>query len=214
MDIPVSVHYNADNSSSPHHEPESRTHGGRSRTGMAIVVVLVVAAGIWLAQRNQGLESPFGKNTGAKPQATELAMAMEGTAPVQDSAAVAVQTSWIPNFADIEFPRTGALSDVAGGTASGSVGVDVITGVYHLYATFANLPEPAEGFFYEGWVVRTNPMSAVSTGALVKPAGKYVNAYLSRTDLSDHASYVVTLEPNDNDPAPGEHILEGAIAAK
>ena len=75
-----------------------------------------------------------------------------------------------------------------------------------------NLPEPAEGYFYEGWLVRRgDSFSVLSIGHAVKTEKGYMNVYQSPTDLSDHAFYVLTLEPEDGNSAPEEHILEGSF---
>lgn len=217
MDIPVAIHHNPETSSpemaNHEHKPEKTPDGLGSRTRLIVAALAVAAAGIWLAKYGQDIRTPFGTKTN-QPQMTELAMSMQGAAPAQDSRAIAVQDAWITNIADIAFTHAGTLADVSGGSASGTVGTDVITGVYHLYAAFENLPEPAEGFFYEGWVVRKEPISVMSTGALVMHNGQRVNAHLSRTDLLDHDFYVLTLEPDDGNPAPAGHVLEGTIAQK
>ncbi len=87
--------------------------------------------------------------------------------------------------------------------------------MYTLYATFDGLPVvDAEEFFYEGWIVRKGDnMSVVSTGAVEYDADlkQWVNRYQTATDLSDHDFYVLTLEPNDDDSAPADHILEGTL---
>ena len=219
MDIPVTVHHNAE-------EREHRPHGetdepkplkgpdnSGGRTGLAIMVIAVIAAGIWLVSRNQGAPSLFGEKGAPDPQATELAVLLNSTVPAADSRAVAVQNGWIQNFTDIEYTHSGTLADVSGGNADGTVSTDVITGVFHLYAAFNDLPPLGEGFSYQSWVVRTAPLSVISTGTLVMQNNQYVNAYLSRTDLLDHDRYVLTLEPDDGNPAPGSHILEGMISS-
>lgn len=109
---------------------------------------------------------------------------------------------------------SGDLTDVNDGDATGSV--DVMwyeeMGRYQLNATFSDLPELEEDFFYEGWVVRAEPFEAVSTGALIMESDtEWSNSFQSTKDLSEHARYVLTLEPDDGDPAPAEHVLEGNL---
>jgi hypothetical protein len=86
-------------------------------------------------------------------------------------------------------------------------------GEYRLLAKFADLPELEEGYFYEGWIVRSEPLSVISTGALEMDdeTGEYLNTYYAQEDLSDHLQYVLTLEPDDGDPAPADHVLEGVF---
>ena len=121
-----------------------------------------------------------------------------------------------------EFEQKGTLFDVTEGndvrgintgcTASGKAMARVVDGVYELRATFDNLPDPQGDDFYEGWIVRTGDnMDVVSTGSLARINGQWVNVYESDTDLRDHLFYVLTIEPNDGDPAPADHILEGVM---
>jgi hypothetical protein len=113
------------------------------------------------------------------------------------------------NFSDW---ASGGLADVTGGSAYGLARAIYENGKYQIVATTGGLTEPSDEYFYEGWVVRRgNDLSVISTGVLEVVDGEYVNTYMSATDLTDHDFYVLTLEPNDGDPAPAEHILEGTL---
>lgn len=86
---------------------------------------------------------------------------------------------------------------------------------YQLVARFKNLPEPNGTDFYEGWIVRKGlNFSVLSTGKAIKENGEYINVFSSDKDLTDHDFYVLTLEPDDGDPAPAAHILEGTLKLK
>ena len=111
------------------------------------------------------------------------------------------------------FDYNAILEDVTGGTAVGTAGA-YFNEVYYLYAQFEGLPHPEEGYFYEGWIVRENPLSVISTGEAKRSLGEYSNSYNSETDLTDNDLYVLTLEPDDGDPAPAEHILEGRMLVR
>ena len=95
----------------------------------------------------------------------------------------------------------------------GEVKANFEDGTYALLATFENLPDPEGTDFYEGWIVRNFPSSVISTGAatITKGEGIYKNIYSFDQDLTDHDFYVLTLEPDDGDPAPATHILEGTL---
>lgn len=82
-----------------------------------------------------------------------------------------------------------------------------------LYGEFDYLPDAWSENFYEGRIVRKSPLSIVSTWPLTKEWEMYIDTFTSWSagDLSDHRHYVLTLEPNDGDPAPAEHILEGDL---
>ncbi len=82
----------------------------------------------------------------------------------------------------------------------------------HVYAEFDNIPHPGADNFYEGWIVRQNGgFNFFSTWELMEKDGKWVNTRSMEWDLTDHIQYVLTLEPNDNDPAPADHIIEGDV---
>jgi hypothetical protein len=102
------------------------------------------------------------------------------------------------------------LSDVSGGNSTGKAFVSNEDDQYNLYVEFQNLPEPDGSDFYEGWVVRKSPLSVISTGVVkTNSEGVDVNQFTDIRDLTDHGTYVLTLEPDDGDPAPALHILEG-----
>ncbi|MBT7309426.1 MAG: hypothetical protein HN846_01760 [Candidatus Pacebacteria bacterium] len=107
----------------------------------------------------------------------------------------------------------GDLKDVSGGKSTGVAKSNFEDGSYSLVATFENLPEPTGTDFYEGWIVRQGDnFNVISTGAAAVINGQYRNEYGLDQDLTDHSFYVLTLEPDDGDPAPADHILEGTMS--
>ena len=77
-----------------------------------------------------------------------------------------------------------------------------------VYASF-NM-EPAEsGYFYEGWLLCGG--EPLSTGATQRSEALEENYFISNGPLEDCTEYILTLEPDDNDPAPGEHLFSGPI---
>lgn len=80
-----------------------------------------------------------------------------------------------------------------------------------LYVSFEGLPATWSDNFYEGRLVRKSPFHFISTGPLTMKDDMYVNEWMSTDNFADHNHYVLTLEPNDNDPAPAEHIFEGDL---
>lgn len=85
---------------------------------------------------------------------------------------------------------------------------------YELSVTVKDVPDPKNDDFYEGWVVRKSPFKFISTGKLTKSGDKYINEYSSDKDLTAYDMYVLTIEPNDGDPAPAEHVVEGLFTQK
>ncbi len=119
-----------------------------------------------------------------------------------------------------EYTHRGQLLDVTSGetirgiTTNGQASGEAALGfndTFMMRATFADLPDPQSDDFYEGWLVRRDPFHFISTGVVEKIDDRYVDTYTSSTDFSDHDFYVLTLEPNDGDPAPADHIVEGAL---
>jgi len=107
------------------------------------------------------------------------------------------------------------LVDVAGGNAAGQAWVLIEKdGSTEHRVVASDLPELTNGDFYEGWLVR-DPASLgfISTGEMVfdEEANQWVLNYSSETDYSDYPGVVITLEPDDGDPAPAAHVLDGSF---
>lgn len=122
---------------------------------------------------------------------------------------------------EINYDYSGNLTDVTGGKTVGSINTEnKASGIakanfknntYSLIANFNDLPDPPGTDFYEGWVVRQNPLNVISTGKAEKNNGQYVNTFTANRDLTDHDFYVLTIEPDNGNPEPAEHVLEGVI---
>lgn len=105
-----------------------------------------------------------------------------------------------------------ALADVKGGGGYGIAHATLRKDSFTLVAEMGNLADQASGYYYEGWLVRRkNPLRVLSLGRAQKTQDGHAIVYLSNTDLSDHDFFVLTLEVDDGNLAPGEHILEGIL---
>lgn len=84
------------------------------------------------------------------------------------------------------------------------------TKAFDLVVDFIALVDAPEWYFYEGWLVNNNTSDFFSTGEVTKnpSRGIYQDTFSAVEDLRAYDYYVLTLEPNDNDPAPADHILE------
>jgi hypothetical protein len=103
---------------------------------------------------------------------------------------------------------SGTLEDVSDSGATGTASA-VWDGRYSLVASFQTIPDPEGTDFYEGWVVGP---SVISTGKAQKVSdGVWENTYTSDENLLTHTRYVLTLEPDDGDPAPAAHVIEGTM---
>ena len=118
----------------------------------------------------------------------------------------------IKNGAEREIKKRARLDDVSGGDATGDVTLSQDGETYILEGVFSELPALEKDYFYEGWLVQQEPFSFISTGELVSLGSmEYSNEYSSNADLEVYTSYVLTLEPDDGDPAPADHILDGEL---
>lgn len=109
------------------------------------------------------------------------------------------------HFALLSFTDGGALSD-------GLVGAKYDEGSgYELFAAIPDLPPLEDGYFYEGWLVRQAPFESLSAGEMLSFQGDWITDFSSQDNLLDHMNYIITLEPDDGDPAPAAHVLEGTF---
>jgi len=176
-----------------------------------IVTLLVVAAALFFILRKKHITTvPFDQseqvmedsslgegNTGSSQVINETSVPAPGTTPIV----------W-----DIE----GQLADVAdtGGSGEAFLRYDADTNTSFIYAEIMNVPDPEGTDFYEGWIVkRGSGVPALSTGRLEREApGMYTDVFEYEGDLSDGWDfYVLTLEPDDGNPAPAKHIVEGIL---
>jgi hypothetical protein len=82
------------------------------------------------------------------------------------------------------------------------------------HEVLADLPEPENGSFYEGWLVKgeegDEDFSLVSTGKMRIAKGGWVLDFSSSTDYSDHNKVMISLEKTA-DNSPEEPFLEGSF---
>ncbi|MFC1710338.1 anti-sigma factor [Patescibacteria group bacterium] len=100
------------------------------------------------------------------------------------------------------------LKDIAGKIATGIATRKFIDGKF-THTALVDLPDPAEGYFYEGWLAKEDG-ELVSTGKLRVAKGGYLLEFSSDVDYSDYSGVVITLESKD-DGKPEEHVLEGSF---
>lgn len=167
------------------------------------------------------LESPEKETIGEEKSKSDVVREMMATtlpAVAPDGDLISVKLEELETFV---YTHQGDVKDVTDGKdinglvtegkAKGVVQVFLKDNAYYLLTKFNDLPSPPEGYYYEGWVARQKPFRFESAGKLQQPGKVFVNYFGSTKDLMDHDFYVVTLEPDDGDPAPSTHILEGEI---
>lgn len=171
------------------------------RVAVIGVVLTIIIEGIWLINKNKQVEEEI------VPE-----IVLEESMMMTDQPQEAMTEE---EKAQIEavFSAQGAemtlLSDVTGGGAVGTAWreFDDINFYHKVEAT--GLPALEKGFFYEGWLVGGEGFFSTGRMAVVEGAGSLY--YKSDQDQSDFAGAVITLEPEDGDPAPDKHVLEGSF---
>ncbi len=172
------------------------------------VFFIIIAAGFFLLQANNSTTS--NESFGTKNS-------MQGS-PESDAMKKVVDENIMMEMKKMTYMYEGVLTDVTKGEVrgintntqtSGTAKADFTDGKYMMLATFSNLPDPINNDFYEGWIVQKSPFKFISTGKLEKVDGVYTNVYSSSDDLTPYSRYVLTIEPNDGDSSPADHIVEG-----
>ena len=101
-----------------------------------------------------------------------------------------------------------AVGDYSG---SGTAESSYVNGKY-VHTVEAELQDPPEDKFYEGWLVRKTPFDFISTGELTKTEEeKYTLEFTAEEDYTGYTGIVVTEETKAKglDGNPEAHVLEG-----
>ena len=188
------------------------------KLGIGLIIAIIVVGGGWYLYTNQPANptaEALPKGGGSMEKDGEVMEKKSDDAMMKEDDGAMMEDDTHGGEVMMKedgFDYNGTLDDVSGGSAAGDAKARFKDGAYELVATFEGLPDPQGTDFYEGWVVRRGAnMSVVSTGRVEEEAVGYLNLYMSSDDLTDHDFYVLTLEPDDGDPAPAAHILEGVL---
>ena len=163
--------------------------------GLLLVVALIIAFVILVLWFRSGGDEITEADLNFVQSTTESGMQFEQ-----------VRVEMIPGMVDEV-----VLSDVSGGSGSGAATREIEDGFFRHVAK-GYMPVPREGYFYEGWLVRQSPFDFFSTGNMVQnESGEWVLEWFGEfgQDYADYPGVVITLEPDDGDPDPADHILEG-----
>jgi len=105
------------------------------------------------------------------------------------------------------------LKDVAGGDAS-AISTRKFENNKFTSAVLADLPDPATGSFYQGWLVKGEEgkegYAVVSLGRLQVAKGGWMVDFSTATNYSDYDKVLITLEKTF-DKTPETKILEGSF---
>lgn len=180
------------------HKPEYNKKEQKMNKKTKILTVTALISAFLLAGVGGILIAKGKKGTGQnKPQVIEQTKPVETEKSISDM-----------------FDYYGKLSDVSGGSSTGEAGFSFNASQFTMKAEIANLPNPEGDSFYEGWIVNPETKDFISTGKLSLVDSTWINSFQSEKDYTSFSKYVLTLEPNDNDPAPAKHITEGVLSKK
>lgn len=114
---------------------------------------------------------------------------------------------------DQVFERVGAemtlIADVTGGTSLGTAFRATEEEMFYHKVEASGLPSLEKGFFYEGWLVGDEGFFSTGRVLVIDGAGKLY--FKALDDKSSFNGVVITIEPEDGNPAPDKHILEGSF---
>ena len=156
--------------------------------GAVVLIIIITAAALFLSQNKTGNQEP--QTSSESTDVLESGTQPEETVETTELAAV-------------------------GGYAGGGTANRDYNGKTFVHLVVAQLPDPASGKFYEGWLVKKQPtLTFISTGKLEKEGGDdFVLLFTSETDYSDYNDVVITEETENLglDGKPETHVLEGTF---
>lgn len=180
---------------------------------LATCVVLAIVAVLFLSNlansNDPSSTSPKGNGIemSGKPKEDKEIVEIDSTKQQELNSMTLEYVGTLEDVTEGETTRGLNTNNKAGGTAQ----FQFVDGEFSLKATFNNLPEPINDDFYEGWLVRRSTGDFITTGKANLENGIFTNFYTSTTDYTDYDYYVLTIEPNDGDPALDLHIVEGML---
>ncbi|TAL49656.1 anti-sigma factor [Patescibacteria group bacterium] len=193
---------------------------------LALVALLCIGGGCALDRTSSDSTEPAIDRNSVLVEARENGLIMSEsevnlmsqTSPTIDPAVRVTQDIQTYLKANVRDWFSAALADVTGGSSFGIAHSQFASGIFTLVVEMGNLPEPASGYFYEGWLVERDeepldepPLRLISIGRAQKTEDGYAMVYRSGTDLTEYNFFVLTLEPDDGNSTPAEHILEGTL---
>ncbi len=165
-----------------------------------------VGVGLWMIILREGADT---KRTGAAvPDSKQQPIADGFDMPRKQAS----QTELSKRAPKMQYNLIAQLQPVAAAAGWGEARMQTASNSSELIASLSGLDDPQEGYFYEGWLTSINPPGFISTGEVTKIKGAYVNTFSKAQDFSQYTQYVLTIEPDDGDPEPADHVLEGNFA--
>lgn len=107
----------------------------------------------------------------------------------------------------------GAITGLEGTPANGVVQSHYFSDGTYQHGMQININQAEPGYFYEGWLVHPVTKDFISTGRIrvLLNDVRHTLQYEIKQDYREYTNVVVTLEPDDNDPAPAVHVAEAVL---
>jgi len=103
--------------------------------------------------------------------------------------------------------ETAELVAIDGSNSSGVAYRLLFDGLKHV--VMAQMPDPADGSVYEGWLVQPEPLQFFSTGVMRKNSdGYWVIIYDNNNPFKSYSKVIIT-EETIVDEKPERHVIEG-----
>ena len=120
-----------------------------------------------------------------------------------------------PEFGEEVWLGVGAMSGVEGVNANGVAQANYYEGGLYRHSVQLNIERAPKDHFYEGWVVKEGE-EPISTGHVKSRLGdvRHALSFDTEQDLREYTTVVITLEPDDGNPAPAEHVAEGTLVKR
>ncbi len=174
---------------------------------LGIGVILLVVAAYFLFKPGSGEMEP-------SPSPEEIIVQEEGTVRRVGEAVQSLSDEEIKQLreeSDNVLQESGeetSLDPVGDFSGQGTVKRAFSEEKFYLRVQVSGIAMTDKGYFYEGWITRDG--ETISIGRMeVGIDGAGFLYYTSSADRSDYNGVVITLEPEDGDPAPATHVLEG-----
>lgn len=105
----------------------------------------------------------------------------------------------------------GAVAGIEGHQANGVAQAHRFEDGRYLHTVQLNVKPAEDGYFYEGWIIQGDDV--VSSGHLSNYFGdaRHNLRFEADEDYTGYLKVIITLEPDDGNPAPADHVAEGLM---
>jgi len=166
-----------------------------------VVVIVIIIGGMWLFKEDK-------KEEDVAPEiileSSKMMEPEELQLPLSDAEKQKIEDVFLREGVEMT-----VLRDVSEGQAAGTAWRNYDGQQFSHKLEVTGLESLEKGFYYEGWLVGDEGFFSTGRMAVVEGKGKLY--FTSDSDKMEFRGAVVTLEPEDGDTAPAEHILEGSF---